>query len=147
MAVKIIEKTKLATAEQLVSEEIVLPETVDEYGTLKTKLTKKQDKIAPLAKQVATLEKGMIGAVDAVLQPAEKISLMGSEYEVKLAAQGKRTELSDAEKLLEIVGLELFLKLVSVKVADLKAYLTPDQLAQVTTSSYAIKRRMKLETI
>lgn len=147
MTVQIITKTKLATADQLVSEEIVLPETVDEYGTLKTRLVKRQEKLAPLVKQVAALEKGIIGAVDSVLEPSEKISLTGSEYELQLAAQGKRTELSDTERLFEILGLDLFLKVATVKVADLKAYLNPDQLAEVTSSSYAIKRRMKLEIL
>lgn len=147
MTVQIITKTKLATADQLVSEEIVLPETVDEYGKLKSTLVKRQEKLAPLVKQVAALEKGIIGAVDEVLEPSEKISLTGSEYEVQLAAQGKRTELSDTERLFEILGLELFLKLATVKVADLKSYLNPDQLVEVTSSSYAIKRRVKLEIL
>lgn len=147
MTVQIITKTKLATADQLVSEEIVLPETVDEYGKLKSTLAKRQEKLAPLVKQVAALEKGIIGAVDEVLEPSEKITLSGSEYELQLAAQGKRTELSDTERLFEILGLELFLKLATVKVADLKSYLNPDQLVEVTSSSYAIKRRVKLEIL
>ena len=126
---------------------IVLPETVDEYASKKAKLDSKMEKLSPLAKEVSALEKGIIGAVDEVIDPSVGIDLVGNDNELKLGPKGSRISLSDAEGLLDMIGQELFLKLASVKVTDLKAYLTPDQLAKVTKSEYAIKRRMKVEAL
>jgi hypothetical protein len=146
MAVQIV-KPKVKEVSKYDASQIVLPETVDEYAEKKAKLVKKLEKIAPLTKEVAALEKGINGAVDEVIDPSVGLDLVGIDFELKLGPKGSRVSLSDAEGLLDMIGQELFLKLASVKVTDLKAYLTPDQLAKVTKSEYAIKRRMKIEAL
>ena len=109
MAVKIV-SAKAKTAEALV-DSIVQPEVVDEYATLSAKLSKAKEKLAPLAKQVLELEKGIIGATDSVLAPEVKVTLPGIDYELQLGAQGKRMELIDAEAAFEMLEFDLFLKL------------------------------------
>ena len=138
---------KIKQAEAIESTEIVKPEVVDEFAVAATKLAKAQDKLKPLVKKVGELEKGLIGAVDEVIDPSVKFVLMGNDYEVPLSAQGKRTELVDPEKAAFFLGDELFMKLAKVSVADLKAYLTPDQLEHVMKTSYKIKRRVKIEKL
>ena len=138
---------KVKQAETLDSAAIVKPEAVDEFGRLHTKLAKAQEKLKPLVKQVGELEKGLIGAVDAVLDPSTKFVLVGEDFEVPLSAQGKRTELANADLAAELLGDKLFMMLAKVSVADLKAYLTPDQLEQVMETSYKIKRRVKVEKL
>lgn len=138
---------KIKLAETLESAEVVKPEVVDEFAKARIKLTKAQDKLKPLTKQVSDLEKGLIGAVDEILDPSVKFVLVGNEYEVPLSAQGQRTELADADKAAFFLGDELFMKLAKVSVTDLKAYLTPEQLAQVMVTSYKIKRRVKVEKL
>ena len=127
--------------------QIVLPETVDDYAALKDKLDKKMAKVEPLSKEVATLAKGIIGAVDEIVDPSVGIDLKGYENELKLGPQGQRVVLTDVEAVLDMLGPEVFFQLATIKVADLKAYLTPDQLGKVTTSEFAIKRRMKIEAL
>lgn len=146
MAVQIV-KPKVKVVSKFDAAQIVLPETVDEYAKLKAKLDKKNEKIAPLAKEVAALEKSIIGAVDEVVDPSVSIDLQGNENELKLGPKGQRTSLSEAEKVYDMVGSELFFKLATIKVTDLKSYLTPDQLEEVTKSSYVIKRRVKVEAL
>lgn len=142
MAVKIV-SAKAKTAEAL-ADSIVQPEVVDEYATLSAKLKKATDKMAPLAKQVSDLQTVIIGAADSVLAPEVKVTLPGIDYELQLGAQGKKMELVDAEAAFEMLEFDLFLKLAKISVANLKAYLNPDQLAKVTESKFKIKRRVKI---
>lgn len=146
MAVTIVKpKAKQVAKEDLA--QVVTPELVDEYASKKSKLDKKTAKIAPLKKEVDKLEKGILGAVDEVIHPSNPIDLSGIESELKIGKQGLRTELSDAEAVFDILGAEVFFKLAKISTTDLKAYLTPDQLKEVTISKYAIKRRIKIEDI
>ena len=146
MAVTIV-KPKAKVIDKVVAASIVSPETVDEYANLKAKLEKKQEKIAPLAKEVASLEKGILGAVDEVVDPSVSLDLQGYENELKIGPKGERTSISDIEGILDIMGMETFLKLCTVSTTNLKKYLTPEQVEAVTKTSYAIKRRMKVEAI
>jgi len=142
MAVKIIAK-KSKSAEAVV-DSIVQPEVIDEYATLSAKLKKRQENLKPLTKQVGDLEKGIVGATDTVLEPDVKITLPGIDYELELGPQGQRIELVNPEKVFEILGFDLFMKLAKISAADLKSYLNPDQFAEVTVSKFAIKRRVKV---
>lgn len=146
MAVTIV-KPKAKSEEQVDSAQIVQPEVIDEYASLRTKLDKKKDKLKPLEKKVGSLEKGILGAVDAVLDPSASIDLQGEENELKVGPQGQRAELVDTEKAMDILGQELFLKLAKISMTDLKAYMTPEQISEVTESKYAIKRRVKVEAL
>ena len=138
---------KKATSVEELADVIVQPEVVDEYATLKAKLTKRQDNLKPLVKQVGDLEKGIVGATDEVLDPGIEVTLPGINFELQLGAQGQKTALTDIEKVFELLGFETFMKVAKINVADLKAYLNPDQLAEVTESKFGIKRRVKIEKL
>lgn len=146
MSVTIV-KPKAKVIDKVVAAQIVSPETVDEYAGLKAKLTKKQEKLAPLTKEVASLEKGILGAVDEVVDASVPLDLQGYENELKIGAKGEKTALTDIELARDILGEETFMKLVSISITDLKKYMTPEQVEQVSSKSYAIKRRMKVEPI
>jgi len=146
MSVTIV-KPKAKVIDKVVAASIVSPETVDEYANLKAKLDKKQEKLAPLVKEVTSLEKGILGAVDEVVDPGTPLDLQGYENELKIGPKGERTSISDIEGILDIMGMETFLKLCTVSTTNLKKYLTPEQVEAVTKTSYAIKRRMKVEAI
>lgn len=146
MAVTIV-KPKAKVIDKVVASQIVSPETVDEYANLKAKLTKKQEKLAPLVKEVASLEKGILGAVDEVVDPGTPLDLQGYENELKVGAQGEKIALTEIGLLVDAIGMDTFLKIATVSTANLKKYLTPEQMELVTTKSYAIKRRMKVEAI
>lgn len=146
MSVTIV-KPKAKVIDKVVASSIVSPETVDEYADLRAKLDKKQEKLAPLVKEVASLEKGILGAVDEVVDPGTPLDLQGYENELKIGPKGERTSLNDVEAARDILGDEVFMKLVSISITNLKKYMTPEQVDQVSSTSYAIKRRMKVEPI
>lgn len=146
MAVTIV-KPKVKDVSDIDTEELVTAELVDEFGALAAKLDKKLAKIAPLQKKVAALEKGIIAAVDEVVDPSQKITLTGEDYELQLGAQGLRASITDMELAVDLLGDELFLKLAKITMKDLQAYLTPEQLEQVTAKKYVSKRRVKIEEV
>lgn len=146
MSVTIV-KPKAKVIDKVVASQIVSPETVDEYAGLKAKLDKKQEKLAPLAKEVASLEKGILGAVDEVVDPGTPLNLQGYENELKIGAKGEKVSLSDIEAVRDILGEETFMKLATITITNAKKYMTPEQLESVSSKSYAIKRRMKVEAI
>lgn len=146
MTVTII-KPKAKDVSKIDSEQVVPAETVDEYAVAAAKLEKRAEKLKPLQKQVKDLELGIIGAVDEVIDPGTKFNLTGNDFELQLGAQGQRAEITNMELAVDLLGEDLFLKLAKISITDLKAYLTPDQLAQVTKSNYKIKRRIKVVTL
>ncbi len=146
MSVTIV-KPKATVIDKVVAATIVSPETVDEYANIKAKLAKKQEKLAPLVKEVASLEKGILGAVDEVVDPGTPLDLQGYENELKIGAQGEKITLDEVGIVRDLLGDDVFMNLVTISTANLKKYLTPEQLDLVTSKSYAIKRRMKVEAI
>lgn len=146
MSVTIV-KPKAKVIDKVIASQIVSPETVDEYAGLRAKLDKKQEKIAPLVKEVTSLEKGILGAVDEVVDPGTPLDLQGYENELKIGPKGEKTALTEVGMVRDMVGDDVFMKLVTISVTNLKKYLTPEQLDVVTSKSYAIKRRMKVEAI
>ena len=146
MAVTIV-KPKAKVIDKVVASSIVAPETVDEYAKLKAKLDKKNEKIAPLAKEVASLEKGILGAVDEVVDPGTPLDLQGYENELKIGPKGEKLTLTEIGIARDLLGDDAFMQLVTISITNLKKYLTPEQVDMVTSKSYAIKRRMKVEAI
>ena len=146
MAVTII-KPKIKDVSKIDSTEIITAELVDEFATLSAKLQKKLEKIKPLQNSVTVMEIGILVAVDEVVDPSQKITLTGNEHELKLGAKGRSTHITNMELAVDLLGEELFLKLANITMKDLKAYLTPEQLEQVTATKYATKRRVKIEKI
>ena len=146
MSVTIV-KPKAKVIDKVIASQIVSPETVDEYADLRAKLDKKQEKLAPLVKEVASLEKGILGAVDEVVDPGTPLNLTGYENELVIGAKGEKVAITEIGFIVDMLGMDTFLKLATVSTTNLKKYLTPEQLEEVTKKSYAIKRRMKVEAI
>ena len=146
MSVTIV-KPKAKVIDKVIASQIVSPETVDEYADLRAKLDKKQEKLAPLVKEVASLEKGILGAVDEVVDPGTPLNLTGYENELVIGAKGEKIAITEIGFIVDMLGMDTFLKLATVSTTNLKKYLTPEQLEEVTKKSYAIKRRMKVEAI
>jgi hypothetical protein len=143
MAVTIL-KAKVKDSSVLDSLEIVTPEEVDTFATHSAKLKRKLENLAPLQEQVAQMEKSLISAADEVVDAGTPVTLTGNTYVVALSAQGKKNVIKNMDLAVEMLGEDLFLKLAKITMKDLQAYLTPDQLEQVVSSSYASKRRVKV---
>lgn len=146
MTVTII-KPKAVDVTEIDSESIIPAVVVDEYGSLVAELKDATEKLAPLTSKVSELAKGIIGAVDEIIDPSVPMVLDGNDYRLNLGAKGVKLMSADSEAVIYELGTELFMKLAKVSITDLKAYCTPEQLEKITTSTFSIKRRMKVELI
>lgn len=146
MPVTIVNKqAKVKDVSKLDVTEIVLPEIVDAFGEQAVKLAKKKEKIAPLEKSVSASEKEILKAVDEVIDESVDITLLGEDYDLVIGPKGQRTEVTNTLRAAELLGEDLFLKLATVSITNLKKYLTPEQVAEVTKTEYKTKRRVKVE--
>lgn len=144
MAITVVKK-KVTNLEKVDVTQLVAPDVVDEFAKSSRKLAQKLEKIAPLKKSVESQERSILKTVDDVIAPSVGVTLHGHEDDVVLGAKGKKTELTDAHRAYEILGPELFFKLVSLSITDLKKYMTPEQVAEVTKTTHKTKRRVKIE--
>jgi hypothetical protein len=62
-------------------------------------------------------------------------------------AKRKSTEITNKKKLVEILGLETYLEISSISIEDLKKYLTPKQVAEVSEELYTGKRTLKVAKV
>lgn len=146
MPVTVVNKqAKVKDVSKLDVTEVVLPEAVDAFGAQAVKLAKKKEKIAPLEKSVAAGEKEILKSVDEVLHESVDVTLLGEDYDLVIGPKGQRTSITDPLAAAKMLGEDLFLKLAKVSITDLKKYLTPEQVAQVTETKYSTKRRVKVE--
>ena len=146
MAVQVVtKKAKVTDVSKVDVTEIVLPEVVDDFGTQALKLAKKKEKLAPLEKAVTAAEKEILNSVDEVFDEATDVTLFGEEFDLVIGPKGQRTTLVDTLKAAEMLGEDLFLKLATISITNLKKYLTPEQVEAVTETKYATKRRVKVE--
>lgn len=122
-----------------------LSESVDQYGDLKGKLDKKLEKLQPLQKEVAELEKDLLTYVDQHTDPADEMTLAGEKYEALFGKKGTQSEITDKALVREMLGDELFFELAKINITDLKAYLNPKQLKKVLHEERKSKRRVKVE--
>lgn len=126
-------------------EAIVSAKDVDDFAKLSYKIKAKEDKLKPLKKSLGKLEVNILTAVDAVVPPGTAITLEGKTNELLVGAQGQKTIISNLPLAVELLGEDLFLQLAKITIADLQAYLTPDELKKVVKKEYSIKRRVKPE--
>ncbi len=146
MTVTILEpKAKELTSVEL--ELLVEPEVVDGYGDISKEYAAAKEALSPLAAKFAEWGSGIIKAIDDVVDPSVPVVLDGESWRIKLGPKGVKLVSADSEAVIDELGMELFLKLAKVSTTDLKAYCTPEQLEKITTSTYSIKRRIKVESL
>jgi hypothetical protein len=59
-------------------------------------------------------------------------------------AKRKSTEITNKEKLIKILGMQTYLEISTISIEDLKKYLTPAQVAEVSEELYNGKRTLKV---
>lgn len=79
--------------------------------------------------------------------PVDEVYTFSTEEgEVTFAKPSNQMEITDMEKVFKMLGKELFIQLASIKVGDLKDYLTKKQLDEVTVTRKTGSRNFKSAT-
>jgi uncharacterized protein YqgV (UPF0045/DUF77 family) len=121
------------------------------------------DEIAPVLKSIQDLEFAMTPLVTKVEEakaklleivkvldppPNEKVKVVGALATAEVTAEPKKTEITDKDTLVEMfdsIEAGLAIKLANFLLKDVNSYLTPEQVAKVTTTGFSGKRYVKFK--
>lgn len=110
-------------------------QVADTYGFVKDKVDSLQAE--PAFNRFKEVAKELNTRIEANLGPTDDWELTGENWTLQVGPQAKAapdiTDLELAKKLLEKAEKGLFMKLVKINIGDLKKYLTPEQVASITT--------------
>jgi hypothetical protein len=114
---------------------------IDTFGAQRVAFAKAKETYEKVSKPFEKLEKAFLEDVaDPLLASNEETVLVGDEYDVEIGPKGNRTEITDKKLLIEKLGLDLFLKIATVSVEDMKRYLTDDELKECIANVRKTKR-------
>lgn len=135
MAVKIVHAEANSVAQdvqlQMGSVEDAIAVKVDQYADLESKIKKIQVKLDPLLEQLDALKKEFQEYANAAAPADESIDLAGSNGVYRMGPRANKSSVADKAKLIEIIGQDKFNELADMKLADVRAYLIPEELAAV----------------
>jgi len=116
----------------------------EEAEPVLAEIKKLQDKLKPLA----DAKKSLQASVDSILaeDDAEKLIELGEEFRVEIGKKGTSREIKDIVAVKKLMGNELFMKVATVTLKDLDAYLTLPQRETVietkrTSRGFKLARR------
>lgn len=121
--------------------------TIEEEISEKVKLDRQ--KISDLRGHQAKLEARIVAAMEEGLKPTEGKKIFGKLYEAALGKKKSQTSITDRNGIFKILGLKRVKLIASFTLGDLRAYMTPEELKQVTETtedgprSFKISRRKK----
>ena len=100
-----------------------------EVEKIEKKIKELQGQLKPHKERMSELE-AKIAALD--LPDDETGKEKGLRWTIEFGKRGSSTKIADLPRIAKILGQKLFYELATVKITDLKAYLTPPQLAETT---------------
>jgi len=115
-----------------------------EYLDLETQIAKIQKKLSPLEQQQAALKKQIIEAANAALDADEELVLPINGMELKIGKRGSSRTIMDLEKAIEYLGVDTFLRVAKIGLADLDKYCRPEEIEQCVTSQRTDTRILKV---
>lgn len=115
------------------------------YVSKNKELAKLMADLEPLTTEVAQLKSTLVEYVDSVYPESQKVVLNESGASVEVSAKGKSTTITDIKKIKdELLTEEEFLALATIKVTDLRKYLSKKDYDAVTQTMYKTARRVKV---
>lgn len=141
------EKTKDALQKQA-GKTVGVPKTVtvavDEYVVEKGKHDALAKKLKALKTKVDTTAGVLRDYVGSVAEAEEPVVVKGEKHAVEVGACPNEVSSVDVDKVIEILGVDVFLKIAKVGITDLRRYLTPEQFAEACTEAHTGTRRIKV---
>ena len=153
MGVLVIPKKVVVTAKPVASDLSDFADLIDLVGSLQDKAVATVAKIKALQEELKPLKKAeadLQAAIDALPLDADAIGdiQLGETFKIEVGRKGSSRSITSMEKVLELMGEELFMKLATVTLKSVDDYLNPAQkLECIATTrgarSYKLARRPK----
>lgn len=137
---KVVNKVKAKSNEAIKSQ-------VEEWIALEAKVKAAEAKLKPHKDKLAKLRGALDEHVDLITTPEGETTVEGFDHGLEFSPKGKATDVTDmkgAAKMLEGVKKGLVMDLVKLGIGDLRKYLTPEQVEEVTKEEYRNARRIKV---
>jgi hypothetical protein len=81
---------------------------------------------------------------EGTVTPDLPLAIHGHEHSIEVGAAPKAVTDVNLDKVIEILGVEAFLKIAKVGITDLRKYLTPEQFEEACTEELSGTRRIKV---
>lgn len=133
--------TKIITAEKIEAD--ATDQLQDMYCSLREVYDPQEEALKIAKKEIDEVAEQLLSALDQAND--EKVDGIRKtvNWLLSFTAKRKSTEITDKKKLIEILGLEAYLAISTVGITEMKKYLTPAQVKQVSTELYSGKRTLK----
>lgn len=115
----------------------------DLYCSLREVYDPQEEALKIQKKEIDAVQEDLLTAIDAANDEKADGVRKTINWLLSFTAKRKSTEITDKKKLIEILGLEAYLAMSTVSITDLKKYLTPIQVKQVSSELYTGKRTLK----
>ena len=127
-----------------------MAQLVDEIGDIEKQIAAMMVDLEPLTKQHAKKKAELLEWVNKTHVPSDKTSVEGKEYEAEVSAKGNKTTITDIEKLFKLfkkIEAGLVFELMKFNIGDIRKYLTPKQIEQVTKTERVNERTVKISKL
>lgn len=119
-----------------------LDQLIDLYCSLRQKLDPKLAALKIEQKELEEVEKELLTALDGQHEPGEEGVRKTLAWMLSFGMKGNQFEVKDKKKLIQLIGIDMFLEIAEVSVTNMRKYLTVPQLAQVGEDVRKSKRKL-----
>lgn len=138
-----LSKAGASTAVVLGESSDSLDQIQDLYCSLREVFDPQEEALKIQKKEIDAVQEDLLNAIDKVNDEKSDGIRKTMKWLLSFTAKRKSTEITDKKKLIEILGLEAYLAVSTISITDMKKYLTPIQISQVSTELYTGKRTLK----
>lgn len=137
-------KTESAEEHQVSStDQLSLEQRVDAVVVAYHEVAKLKLKLKAREEELSGLVAPFVEAADQLFNPENEAVFAGEKGTLTLTPKAMKVTNIDTEALIDCLGLETYMALAKVGVGDIRAYLSPPEVAKVLTEERETPRRVK----
>ena len=121
-----------------------MEERVDRYVEARQELDAQKKALKKLQEKVKELELPLLEEVEETVAADESLVLSGRSTKIKFGIKTLVVKDIDLERVELAVGTEAFLKMITVPVGKVRAYLNPEEQAEALTEERSGSRSIKI---
>lgn len=122
-------------------------DTVDMFADLQYEIDQLKSQLKPREAEAKDLKEVLDAHIDETVGPAQTGTLKGNASKVEFGKRANRVEVVDKDKLIEIIGLDAFMKLAEVGITKIRALLSEEELEEVLHTERTGNRKLTASSL
>ena len=122
-----------------------IADLVDELYHAQGKLDNTKALVRSQEDEVKSIQEKLVRYTEQVVGDSEGLELNSPDHKVVVGPKAVKVTGVDADKVLDVLGLENYKKVTSVSVTSLRKYCTPEQFSEVADESHSGARRLTVK--